>query len=779
MSALWEPADGGEPDDPREMGPPDAGARREPPAYELLPATPEPSADDQGDAVRSQPRTSDEDTQGFRAQEALRAERERGRAGYTVHSMHIGAERAAGRDYHEQHVHAARAAGGDYYEQHFYAGTRRTAGPGAVSTDDLKALCDVYVTTVADSELRKRLVARRLVVLNGRRDSGRHATALFALDQMTGRDRAAARVAVLPSPTSLADLPDDQLVEGRGHLVDMSGRHEPGRDQEATIGRLRKRLGDAEAYLVVLSDDPSPSRALLDQTHRHEAPNLRDVLLAHLPAYVSGSAPVDAARLLADAEKHPRVSELLGVMRTPEEAVELASVIGAWTGAREADPAAEPDVRSSRYTWLRRHAQRLLRDVERDHTPLHQAFALAAGVLDGAPLAQVTEVAEDLANRLGAVERPGVVAGGRPVFTDPLTERLTYAEVGGSGRGPVVRLHDPALTGVLLDVVWNEYDAARRCVLDWLKALCDSPEPVRQARGALAIARLAAFDFRQIKRDVLDPWSGQQRKRPLQVSAWILEALYLSGDDRGQVRRLVHKWARAGRWQRRAVAVRALGTLVGAEQPEDALEAIADASEKDVTHTRSYARNVENALVELYDLGQREPVLEALHKWLDRPALYERTAATFVRLCRKTTPEKAPELLDAMADARAPLSIEQFSDLWRHTLSSPVSGERAWYWLRAWLDYAYHHPDAVREIFDLLLMEITKDPVLRVRLDRHRRFWRLHDAARARRPTPAEPDDPADDDDFDDFDDLDDPDDVDDPAGDERRPLILEETTHE
>lgn len=773
MSETGEPPDGRELDGPRDPGLPDSGARREPPGHELMPAVPGTSQDGRAETGR-QNESDDYGTRDSRAEERLRRERDRARASYSVHSMGIDADRAAGRDYHEWRF---------TYEQHFHSTAWTTAGAGAVSPSDLDDLRAVYSATDADSELRKRLDARRLVVLYGRRDSGRHATALIALDEVTGRDRASSRVAILPSPDSLKDLPDDELKEGRGHLIDMSGRPERERDQEATIGRLRKRLDDVKAYLIVLSDDlsdgPSPSRTLLGETQEHQPPDPRDVIRAQLPAFVSGPAPIDATRLLAEAEDHGEVADWLRVMRAPEEAVALAAVIGEWAGVRESEPEAVPDAQASRYAYLRRHARRLLRDIERDDTPLHQAFALAAGVLDGTPMAQITEVAEDLADRLRAVERPGAEASGRPVFTDPLAARLTYAEVRGSKRGPIVELYDPALAGVLLDVVWNEYDAARRSVLDWLKALCASRHQVRQARGALAIARLASVDFALIEREVLIPWSRQNGRQLLQCAAWILEALYDAGAHRRRVYRLLMEWARGGRRQQRAIAVRALGTRIGRARPEDALRAIADAGQNDVKRGRSYARYVENALVELYELDRREHVLRALHEWRDRPVLDDRAAVTFVRLCRKTTPEKTPELLDAMAAIRPPLSMTQFGDLWRHALASPVSSERAWYWLREWLDHAYHHLDVIRHTFDLLQLEITKDPVLRARLDRHRRFWRLQDEARAGRPMPAEPDDPADDDDLDDFDDLDDVDDLDGPAGDERRPLILEDTNHE
>lgn len=702
------------------------------------------SPDGQGDAVREKADEPADPMKDIKAEEKLREQRERGLPGYAVGSVRINAERAAGRDFNEWHIHAAAQA---------------TAGAGAVAPEELDALRSVYVAGDTGDALWKRLAARRLVVLHGERDSGRRATALVALDEVTGCDRASSRVAILPPPKSLADLAKEDLKKGRGHLVDMSGRREPVRDQEATIGRLREWLADAKAYLVVLSDDRASARALLGETYEHRPPNPDDILLAHLTTFMPGLGRAGVARLIAEAERDPQVGSWLKVMRTPEVAVELAEVIGDWAGDRESDPEAAPDARARRYAYLKRQAQPLLLDIERDHAPLHQAFALAAGVLNGRPLAEITEAAEDLTRRLREIEQPGAEATGRPVFGDPLPGRLTYADVGDKGRGRVVELHDPALAGVLLDVVWDEYDAAHRCVLDWLMWLCGSDRQGWQARGALAIARIAAIDFRLIRWEVLEPWSKQGRRRLLQCAAWILEALYVSGDER--VWPLVRNWARAGRWQQRLIAVRALGTRIGKDRPAQALRDIADAGEKSVKSVRTYARYVDNALVELYDLGAREQVLGALYDWRGRPVLDDRTAAVFVRLCRNTTREGAPELLDAMAAGESrfvaivagpPLSIEQFGELWRHALSSRVSGGQAWKRLREWLDYAYRHPGGVQETFGRLLGEISADAVLRVLLDRHLEFWRLQDETRAARPAPAEPDDLADDDDFDDLD---------------------------
>jgi len=662
-----------------------------------------------------------------KAQRRLRAERERGRSGYSVGSFDVDAERVAGRDYYEHH-------------QHYHYARRTVPGGGPVAPGDLVELRAAYHATEHDGRLRADLASGRLIILRGERDSGRHATALVALDEVTGRERESGLVKILPAPDEpdgLAELLDAGIEKGHGHLVDLTGRPTLTRDEEAAVARLLHRLAEAEAYLIVLTDERTPSKTLRAHFRKHLVPDLRQVIRARLAASTHEMPEVDVGRLLGEAERYADVAEWLTVMRTPEEAVELADVIRKWADRRSTNADAVPEAQSRRYERLKLRAQRQLGGIERVDTPLHQAFSLAAGVFNGASLGLIVEVAEDLTDRLRAVEHPGTTAGGRPVFTDPLAGRLTYAEVRFGAEtqdspATTVELHDPALAGVLLDVVWNQYDAARRCVVEWLAGLCGSGHPVKQARGALAIGRLAAFDYPQIYRDVLEPWSKQDRKGLHQAAAWVLETLYLDGRHRHRVYELLRVWTRGRRWQQRAIAVRAYGTRIGEDHPGEALRDIGDAALLDVAGSHSYRRFVDNALIELYDRDLRGQVLATLYRWRQLPLLRYRAATTFVRLCERLERHRRPELLAALAES-PPLTVEELGELWRCTLTSPRTGPRAWAVLRVWLNCAYHDPGNLRPAFDPLLMEITRDQALRTRLDKRRRFWKCQDDARAAR----------------------------------------------
>lgn len=691
------------PDEPSGSGAP-AGHEHDTSSEGFPPPTPPVRSADRTEGTDESPDEDSDEENTAECESVELEERERSRSGYQVGS---------GRD----------TAFGNIYHYNYASRSREVVQHGSLPPARLTESARVYCAPSSDTDATGALIAQRLVVLHGLEDSGRRSTAVHALDQATGVHRAESRVSVLSPSTRPKNLFAGDLPSEHGWLLDATRCVWPHEVDESELSGLLDRLSEQDGYLVVLVDDQTLAHTLQPYLCAHRAPSARAVLEAHL------AARRDYPRAwLARACEDPAVADWLEHLTTPSEAADLADAIAEWADRGGRDPG--PDAERRRYQRLSRAALELLRDDGTPENPGRQAFALAGAVLNGESWSRVSEAGGTLALRLCEEQGSGEPVS-RKAFADPVPGLVRHLHE----RDERFSLRDPSLTGALLDVLQSRYEVARRCVVRWLMDLGTSADPVYRVRSAQALARCAGHDFVRIRHEVLDAWAEQNRRGVHLTAAWVLEAAYADNDCREEVRDLLRDWARAGQWQRRAIAVRAYGTRIGADIPDEALRGIGEAARG---RSKSYASLVGHAFTELYTLGLCAQVMETLRDWShDTSVLRDLAAEATVRICRTPDGDGPPDLLVRLADPdrKSPVTVAELAALWRIALppsSDPAdrrakSTAAAWRGLRDWLKAAATHP-RLTATCDALLTELATDRDLHRRIEQHRHIWRHQDS---------------------------------------------------
>ncbi|RNL85758.1 hypothetical protein EFW17_07270 [Halostreptopolyspora alba] len=521
---------------------------------------------------------------------------------------------------------------GDHYRvtNSFFL-TAPSAGDGSSDApfgpDEVESLLCARVATESEYELARRLrTDDRIALLRGRDDNGRYTSALCALAHVgvPTKDRPLKRVHPSTPFGALADHVDGTAC---GYLLDASGMGWLGESSETDIAKLRSVLSEHDAHLVVLVDEDDEVGVVRLHSVEHDPPDKRAVLERTLgwfllppEAVVPSRADVDTAvagrvgRLLEQVGTVHGVRSWLRTLESPADASTLARLLSEETerGSAVLPHELEARVAEVRTAHLRSRARELLRSASSAHSPIDQAYVIAAAVLDGCTLATVIEAAEGLADRLQQAELPEG-KWRRRTFARPLARRLRHVETEQRDTGAdgstdtIVVLKQPQLRNVLVDVVWQEYEAARRPLRKWLVQLCERswsefPDDWRnvQIGGGIALARLAEHDFSEIATKVLEPWahlrsplsggedlSRSERQRVAsdvghcrRVVAWVVEQLVVGGTQRSRALNLLETWMRESDRSPRNTAVLAFGTRVAEIEPKRVSSAIEDALQR-------------------------------------------------------------------------------------------------------------------------------------------------------------------------------------------------------
>lgn len=631
---------------------------------------------------------------------------------------------------------------------HYYGGRRDKRSPGRIPVRDLQHASLFHVTTTSDAGLRELAQEQRVVYCRGAPDTGRSHSVTVALDRLTGYSRETSKVIVLDGTTGLASVLA-QLEAGCGHLLDGSGMPWTETISPAQLNQARAGLRGS-GYLVILVD-PDSAASLSGPVIDHVPPDLAKVAPFHLAAELTGDTPQDrealseartrAREIIEDAcraDKAARdwLEEITSAATSgPAEAVLFASAVWDWHKRMSRDPGAVPHVAEFRRRRRYEQAARLLRRHDGRESPLRQSYAISAAVLDGLALNEVIDGAGKLAGMLAEVEHPGE-PGQRQVFAQPLARWLRHAELtapepeSGDKGGTVVKMPGRELARTVIELAWQEYDAARTPVLSWLKALCEQHRDHKvRIRAVQALAFLAAHDYALVKERVLDAWSSRG-SRPVEhlAAAWLLEALVLDGALTDKVRDLLRRWSRSSDRSKRAVAVRAYGTAIAREMPKDAIAGIR------ISAVLSGLGSLpELALYEMYLLRQTREVTEELTVWMQSlPEMRERAGRVLVRISRlrriaEGESDGAYDLLWLLAHTPDELgaSLAQTAGLWQLACTHESSRSAAWQMLGHWAQSCRDHP-GLSDTFAALTDEFDKaasDDELRSRLGVYRRWW--------------------------------------------------------
>ncbi|MFF0478094.1 hypothetical protein [Streptomyces sp. NPDC004284] len=641
---------------------------------------------------------------------------------------------------------------------------------GPVPPETLDHLAQVYCETAGYQRMKERLRRNRLLVLCGEPGSGRKATALALLDELTG-----GKVFRLDPRHGVDEITGEALQEGGGHLMELlteearteseprsrsgagdgaAARRPATRLSELHLDRFADLLQGREAYGIVLVESGElADRMLRGRYGTYCAPPPADeVLRRHLRHRLRGEPPeaLDTARALA---ARPDVVAALGLEELrPHEAARLADHLARHRRGELTDEQLLADCA----TFVTAQARAWFSDADRpgalpEALPALNAgaFRIAVAVFDGSAYSLAAEAAELLAWELAVTLDPGQAPGRRLFGTHaehrPMRARavLEDAELDlGPAKVPVraVRFQGEALAAAVLGEVWHGYHNARGPVARWLRALCDDPRAEVWVRASVAAGVLCSWDWIHGFRELIVPLAVTDAPVTRLAAATALAESARDDRIRPAVASVLKDWALSDDPTLVGTALLAHGFVLPAGGVPGSLDALArvvracEPTDGDVLVPASFST------ARLLASGAPEPVLRRLRQWSDdgRPNLANLVHLTVIRaLSTRTThlwglrevpgldEHAARPLLVALLATR-PALAPGLAGLLRHTLATARSGEAALEALGGLLRRAAKDPGALGHVCAFL-------PLLAVdRRDRDRLRALLNELVRDR-----------------------------------------------
>lgn len=574
-----------------------------------------------------------------------------------------------------------------------HSGTKVATAP--VASARLAAMAGAYVATGTDTRLDEQLARHRIAVLSGRPGSGRYTTACLALRRLSRK--------------TVADLwleADGRIDDIRGSAQQLAGGAylwEPPADltlDPLALSGLEAAMEQRDAMIVLIGQFGTGAVSGLQVVAHHE-PSRRDVFAAQLRHRLAA-----AGRCLGDCASEPRgcrgacVESRATSYADDSDIKEAVKRHSCAEVAYLADMVAQRQPSGAGITDLLDELRMSVREAQRSQ---------AANILDlgSGPIDLYGEDGQ-LRREQRAFRMSYVLLGRQPMalrqeaaswlreaFDDPQAHTTTsnVATLLGTAfddwheerHDAIGRLRHPGLARDLVDVAWNDRTDLHRPLLRWLDKLASCPERTLRVQAAVITGRLATYDFRRVRDELLTTWADHPRARLRQVAALALEQAFRTEAVRGKVRDELWRWLAGRSSLRRDTAARVLLTRVGAYYGSSALEGLrlvaADPMQR---RSRLVPRVAQRCFQPRYAATfLRELVTWCLHDdWLVR--LHAgRAMLRLAQRVRDTRGVPEPELLSLARDdieVRATLVW-----LWQVALTQPFTAFEAWDALGAWL----------------------------------------------------------------------------------------------
>ncbi|MFF3398784.1 hypothetical protein ACFYW6_09730 [Streptomyces sp. NPDC002659] len=536
---------------------------------------------------------------------------------------------------------------GQVYEGNLFIGQfgpdSRPVVQGRVPQETLNQLADVYCEASGYHRMKQLLRSDGLLVLCGEPGSGRKATALALLSELTGN-----QVTRLDPTHSVHEITEQMIESAVGHLLELpqdDGRREPerGRDEhrretrrpgrlsELHLDRFAELLRKADAYGVVLIESGDLADRVLRGRYGMYCPPAPadEVLHRHLRVLLKGEpeGALDSARALA---VRTDVTEALGLDELrPREAARLADHLarrqkGELTDEQLLDDCAS-FVRAQARAWFA-GADRPGTLPEAQPTLSAAAFRIAVAVFNGSPYSLTAEAAELLAWELAVTLDPEEPTGRRLFGTHaeirPMLARsvLEDGELDlGDAKVPMraIRFQGEALATAVLREVWHGYHNVRGPMARWLRVLCDDPRPEVWVRASIAAGVLCSWDWIYGFGELVRPMATLDGVVPQMAAATALAEAAREPKVQPAVKALVKEWAKSEDDSLRDTAVLAHGYALPAGSVRSSLDALAsvvrrlDDEDAGVIGTASFS------VMRLLASGEPETVVERLVDWLE------------------------------------------------------------------------------------------------------------------------------------------------------------------
>ncbi|MEU0370906.1 hypothetical protein ABZ070_11695 [Streptomyces sp. NPDC006283] len=459
---------------------------------------------------------------------------------------------------------------GNYFISQFGAGAGPALLDGPVPAEELRTLARVYCESPGYGRMRGRLRECGLLVLCGERGSGRKATALALLaelteNQVTRLDPSQAvhtftGEMLKEQHGHLLELPSDELHRDGGRSAGADGREAaggPGRLSELHLDRFSRLLLAAKAFGVVLVEPGDLADRLLRGRYGMHCrpPGTEDVLHRHLRIRLVGE-PQEALDGCRELAGHDDVRGALGLDELrPREAARLADLLA----RHHRGELGRDELLDGCATFVRAQARSWFAGADRPGTLPEAApainaaaFRIAVAVFNGSPYGLAAEAAEQLAWEMSVTLDPeqavgrrlfGTHADERPVLARSVVED---AELDlGDAQIPVrsIRFQGEALATAVLREVWHGYHNVRGPMVRWLRALCDDPRPHVWVRASVAAGVLCSWDWVYGAGELIGPMAAVDSPVQQMSAATALAEASRDPSVRPAVGALLKEWA--------------------------------------------------------------------------------------------------------------------------------------------------------------------------------------------------------------------------------------------
>ncbi|MFE4358549.1 hypothetical protein [Kitasatospora sp. NPDC056800] len=482
-----------------------------------------------------------------------------------------------------------------------------------------------------------RTLGTRLLFLAGEPGTGRRTTALNLLVESSGNSMA---LRALDSDSDLSSWQPTH-AEARGYLV--HGLSPTVRLGPASIAKLRQRLEDAKAFMVVMLPDNADrlrgvARDLEHSPVRYTPPLPRAVFDARLEAVVShrGRRQALLDRLAEDLD------DLLAPELVPAQVAELVDEV-----SRTGDDGPDPADLGQRLSFLAEtEVPDLLKELREDPDAL--AFLLVTSVLEGLDHRIVREETDRLLaladGRLDAVVRVGADREGeqrrvvrhedpqpnpRFVFRRSLDELLATirAECSPSERREIsgyaytvepVRFKRHRQAETVLRYVWRQYAEVSGLLTEWIDKVPGTERDLAEPMGRVVGLATTWSGGRRALSHIHD-LARSDRAQSRSTAAY---ALGIAAQDpmlAGEVKHRLGRWSISGGWRLRSTVADACGRDFGASRPELALSLLRGCYRGEEEDEDTVAGAVRWSLVSLFAGGNQSVVFRQLMEWAGKP----------------------------------------------------------------------------------------------------------------------------------------------------------------
>ncbi|WP_327090823.1 hypothetical protein OIE66_09420 [Nonomuraea sp. NBC_01738] len=494
------------------------------------------------------------------------------------------------------------------------------------------------VPTRSRKILTDRLAHEDILILFGRRNTGRKTAALSALHSWAGDG---VRLGSLDPRTDLSEMAPNSLTKAKGYVFAPRDG-----DVRAIIPALRDMAVAAGCRIVVLASrkDADPRIEV-----EHDPPDSVEVFRALLEQegraldMITAASPPELADLLKRSSPGESAALALKVSQLLHQNIPIDEVLA---------------------NVLLPSAARLVRTL-REEPQLDRCLLISTGVLHGLSEVKVSQSAV----RLDALirEQEHEARRSSPPSWEPLEALLDSTGVQTlqpetPGDPSRIALH-PDEAELVLGTAWMEAPALRPVLCRWLDELTGTDDRQVAIRAAQSLRSLAAIDFDMVTTRFLNAWTDTVGHRLLARD--MLEATAAAPDLAGRVHQLLTAWS-GGSFNHRLAAAVAYGSTIGTRNIDGALTAfqkIVRGPGSSVLHNA-----LAEAITEVYSPGTADRVLAELSAWADSGDLPVRRAAAVATLWLAHLPNGRPALTES--DRIGDLAI-----LWRNALNQ-AHGER-------------------------------------------------------------------------------------------------------